>query len=78
MHFPHLLNVAGLTTLLVWLWRYGWVRFIPADFPERRGRACVLILTARRRMRDLHPCWQFLVWGCWVRVAILAVHKAKG
>jgi len=78
MHFRHLL-VATLSALAVWLrHRLVSVRVIPADSPERRGRGCVIILTSRRRMRDLHPCWQFLVWGCWIRVAILAVHKATG
>lgn len=54
------------------------VSFIAADFPERRRRGCVLLVTERRRMGDRHPCWQFFVRGWWIRVAIRGVPRATG
>ncbi len=72
-------DLATLAALIAVLRRVVSVSFFLCGVSDRRGgRGAVLILAQRLRLSDRYLCWQFLVRGCWIRVAILVVHKATG
>ena len=74
----HFWDLATLATLIAVLRRVVSVSFFVSEAPDRRGGGAVLVLAQRLRLSDRYLCWQFLVRGCWIRVAILVVHRPMG
>lgn len=69
--------VSACVAFVAWLPSAISIRVFKSDFPDRRRRACCVLVAERRRLSDQHPANQFRVWGWWIRVAILAVAKVS-